>query len=511
MESIPLETDSSLRKAAENVFHEQKVALFIVAYNAEKYIEKTLSRIPEWCRPLFAEIFVIDDSSQDQTVTAAITAGKSLGLKNFSVMRTPKNQGYGGNQKIGYTYAIKKDYDIVILLHGDGQYPPEFLPDLVACYTDPSVDAAFGSRMIIRTDALRGGMPLYKWVGNQILTSVENAILGTKLSEFHSGYRSYRTGSLKRIPFHLNSNDFHFDTDIIIQLVLQKSHIVEIPMPTHYGDEVCHVNGMKYAWDCFKSATKSRLHQAGIFFQPNFEITTGEEIRNYQLKKAKTSLHAFILRQPWREKDAVADLGANDGLLAQKVAEHGSSVTAVDMTIPETVSGIKTVQMDLNEDISQKLGTTSFNKVIALDVIEHLHTPEQSTEQIHGILQSEGILYASTANIGYIVMRLTLLLGWFNYGKKGILDRTHHRLFTIGSFKRLLQNAGFDIMCIKGFGPPIIDAFGNSFFWRIIDHACSLLAKVYPRLFAFNFLIIARKRASTEENLLSTEKILTPF
>lgn len=493
------------REAAEKVFHEQKVALFVVAYNAEKYIEKTLSRIPTWCRPLFSEIYIIDDSSQDQTVATAVTTGKALGFTNFSVMQTPKNQGYGGNQKIGYTYAIKKDYDIVILLHGDGQYPPEFLPDLVACYADSSVDAAFGSRMIIRTDALRGGMPLYKWVGNQILTSVENAILGTKLSEFHSGYRSYRAAALKRIPFHLNSDDFHFDTDIIIQLVLQKNRIVEIPMPTHYGDEECHVNGMKYAWDCFKSAAKSRLHQAGIFFQPNFEVTTGEEIRNYQLKQAKTSLHAFILRQPWREKDTIADLGANDGLLSQRIADHGSSVTAVDMTIPETVPTVKTVQMDLNDDIATKLGFASFNKVVALDVIEHLHAPEQSAEQIHKILQPDGILYASTANIGYIVMRLTLLLGWFNYGKKGILDRTHHRLFTIGSFKRLLQNAGFDVLCIKGFGPPIVDAFGNSLFWRIIDQICSLLAKTYPRLFAFNFLIIARKRDSIQEKAFTTE------
>lgn len=504
MKPNSLETDSSLRKAAEKVFHEQKVALFVVTYNAEKHIEKTLSRIPDWCRRLFSEIYIIDDSSQDQTVPTALEAGKSLGLSNFSVMRTPRNQGYGGNQKIGYTYAIKKDYDIVILLHGDGQYPPEFLPDLVTCYADPSVDAAFGSRMIIRTDALRGGMPLYKWIGNQILTSVENAILGTKLSEFHSGYRSYRTTALEKIPFHLNSDDFHFDTDIIIQLVLQKSRIVEIPMPTHYGDEECHVNGMKYAWDCFKSAIKSRLHQAGIFFQPNFEITE-HETRNYQLKQAKTSLHAFILRQPWRKRDIVADLGANDGLLSQKIAEYGSSVTAVDMTIPETVSGVSTVQMDLNENIAEKLGSASFNKVVALDVIEHLHTPEQSTEQIHEILQPDGILYASTANIGYIIMRLTLLLGWFNYGKKGILDRTHHRLFTIGSFKRLLQNTGFDIMCIKGFGPPIVDAFGNSFFWRVIDQACALLARAYPRLFAFNFLIIAKKRNSTQEKTLSTE------
>jgi len=504
MESTPKKTGSGINAEAQKVFAEQKVALFIVAYNAEKHIQKTLQRIPEWCRPLFSEIYVIDDSSPDRTFSETLTTGESLGWKNFSVMKTPQNQGYGGNQKIGYTYAIEKKYDIVVLLHGDGQYPPEYIPEMVARYADAKTDAVFGSRMIVRSDALRGGMPLYKWIGNQVLTSIENAILGTHLSEFHSGYRSYRTGLLKRIPFHLNSDDFHFDTDIIIQLVLQKSRIVEIPIPTCYGDEECHVNGMKYAWNCFKSAIKSRLHQAGIFFQPNFEIPENKE-RNYRLKQAKTSLHSFILHLPWKRGETVVDLGANDGRLAQAIARQGSVVTAVDMNIPETVPGVRTVQIDLNQNIAEKLGQSIFDTALALDVIEHLYSPERSVEQIHTLLKPNGLLYASTANIGYIIMRLTLLLGWFHYGKKGILDRTHHRLFTIGSFKRLLQNAGFDILSIEGFGPPIVDSFGHSLFWKYLDRVAWFLAKVYPRLFAFNFLIVTKKRASIQEKTMLTE------
>ena len=413
-------------------------------------------------------------------------------------MKTPINQGYGGNQKIGYTYAMQKNYDIVILLHGDGQYPPESIPNIVASYADLKTNAVFGSRMMVRYDALHGGMPFYKWIGNQILTAIENFILGTDLSEFHSGYRSYRLNALKKIPFCLNSDDFHFDTDIVIQLVLQKNKILEIPIPTYYGNEKCHVNGLKYAWNCFKSAVKSRLHRAGIFFQPNFEMPENE-IRNYHLKKSATSLHSYILNLPWKAEERVADLGANDGLLSEKIAQKGPAVTAVDINIPEKLLGVQTIKMDLNNNFEPSLKKESFHKIVALDILEHLHSPEKSIEKIHQLLKTKGILYASTANIGYIVMRLTLLLGWFNYGKRGILDQTHHRLFTIGSFKRLLQNAGFKIIKIKGFGPPIIDSFGNHIFWRSIDRLCWILARIYPKLFAFNFLITAQKKLSIEE------------
>ncbi|MFA9262200.1 MAG: bifunctional glycosyltransferase/class I SAM-dependent methyltransferase [Undibacterium sp.] len=488
---------------AHTVFKKYKVALFIVAYNAEKQIAKTLSRIPEWCRPLFAEIFVIDDASTDTTVENARSAGRTLGLENFSIMRTPSNQGYGGNQKIGYSYAIWQDFDIVILLHGDGQYAPEKLPDIVAGYADPSVGAVFGSRMINRADALRGGMPLYKWVGNQVLTRIENAILGTSLSEFHSGYRSYRTSTLKKIPFTLNSDGFHFDTDIIIQLHLVGERICEIPMPTFYGDEECRVDGMKYAWNCLKSVIKSRLHQAGFFFQPNFEFPE-ETVRNYQMKMADTSLHAYVLQQKWNRGERVVDLGANDAVLSRKIAASGATVTAVDTNLPKNISDIEAFRLDLNTDFPKAFSGRTFDTVIALDVIEHLYSPEASANRIYQLLEEKGFLLASTANISYIIMRFTHLFGWFNYGKRGILDRTHHRLFTIHSFRRLLENAGFRIVRIKGFGPPILDSFGNGFIWRLADRISAFLADTWPSLFAFNFLLIARKTPTSQEKMFDT-------
>ena len=260
---------------------------------------------------------------------------------------------------------------------------------------------------------------------------------------------------------------------------------------------------MRYAWNCLKSVTKSRLHQAGFFFQPNFESVNGLT-GDYQVKSAPSSLHTYILRLPWVSGEAVADLGANTGVLAQKIAARGPIVTAVDNIIPKDVPGISAVTADLNGEFSTFLGSNHFNTVVALDVIEHLYAPEQAAKQMIQILKPNGILCASTANIGYIIVRIMLLFGWFNYGKKGILDRTHHRLFTLHSFQRLLEQAGFRVIRIRGFGPPIIDAFGNTFLWRSIDQVSAFLARTWPTLFAFNFLIIAKKVPTTVERTIAT-------
>lgn len=167
------------RRSAEKVLQTQRVAIFIVTYNAARHIEQTIDRIPNWIRAKLAEIFVIDDNSSDDTFTIlqALPAEKK---HNLSVFATPSNQGYGGNQKLGYTYAMEQGHDIVILLHGDGQYAPEYLPFIIAEYDAPEIDAVYGSRFL--GNPLKGsrggrGMPLYKWLGNRMLTAFSNIVI----------------------------------------------------------------------------------------------------------------------------------------------------------------------------------------------------------------------------------------------------------------------------------------------------------------------------------------------
>ena len=146
-----------------------------------------------------------------------------------TVLYNARNQGYGGNQKLGYAYAIRHGFDFVVLLHGDGQYAPESIPDLLQPLLDGAADAVFGSRMLVAGAARRGGMPLYKYVGNRILTWFQNRMLGAHLSEFHSGFRAYRVSALAALPFERNSNVFHFDTEIIIQFLMAGFRVAEVP------------------------------------------------------------------------------------------------------------------------------------------------------------------------------------------------------------------------------------------------------------------------------------------
>ena len=227
----------------------ERVLIFIVAFNAEKTILNVLNRIPASIAKLDHQILIIDDCSHDKTFSTTIKNLEQFQTFNIKILFNPEKQGYGGNQKLGYHYAIEKDFDLMVLLHGDGQYAPELLEEMLSAIVRANADAVLGSRMMSSLSALRGGMPLYKFVGNKILTAIQNYFLKTRLSEFHSGYRAYRVQTLAKIPFELNTNDFHFDTEILIQLILGKFLIKEIPIPTYYGDEICHVNGLLYAWN----------------------------------------------------------------------------------------------------------------------------------------------------------------------------------------------------------------------------------------------------------------------
>ena len=227
-----------------------KIGIFIIAYNAVNHLIKTINRVPAETYAQVEEIFVIDDCSKDDTYMAALGYKHTENIEKLTVHRNEKNQGYGGNQKVGYQYAIDRGLDIVALVHGDGQYAPEALPLLLEPLVKGEADMVFGSRMSEPGRALKGGMPLYKYAGNRILTYAQNKLSGMNLSEYHSGYRLYSVAALKQIPFQSFTNNWHFDTQIILALAERNMRIKELPIPTYYGDEICHVNGIPYAAHC---------------------------------------------------------------------------------------------------------------------------------------------------------------------------------------------------------------------------------------------------------------------
>ncbi len=242
-----------------------KIGVLIVAYNAQDTLTKVLDRIPKDFAPRIDSILVCDDASTDATHNVGLQYQSNSRLP-LTIVRHEVNLGYGGNQKTGYQWALENNLDLVVLLHGDGQYAPEYLPQMVEPIVAGQADVVFGSRMITQGGARQGGMPLYKFVGNKILTFFQNRLAKVSLTEWHSGYRAYSVAALRKVNFLKNSDYFDFDSQIILQMIGARQRIIEIEIPTFYGDEISRVNGIKYGLKILLHTLKFRLSSNKSYF-----------------------------------------------------------------------------------------------------------------------------------------------------------------------------------------------------------------------------------------------------
>lgn len=486
----------------------KRLLIFIVAYNAEKTIEDVLRRIPHDLGETYnVEVLIIDDSSQDGTFERGHEMKHAEDLPfALHVLFNPVNQGYGGNQKLGYHFAIENGFDFVALVHGDGQYAPECLPELLKPLADGEADAVFGSRMMARGEALRGGMPYYKYVGNKILSWFENRMLRTQLTEFHSGYRIYSVAALKRIPFHLNTNVFHFDTEIIIQFVFAGLRIRELPIPTYYGDEICHVDGLKYAWDVVKAVLVSRAQELNLLYDRKFDCRSDDiENAHYEIKRGYRSPHTEALARV-QAGERVLDLGCAGGYMGALLRQTlRANVTGVDMfPLGENIELDAFFRHDLNAD-TLPVTVADYDCVLMLDVIEHLLSPEDFVDLLRrsSAASPNTKLIVSTGNVAFAITRFLHLFGMFNYGKRGILDITHTRLFTFATLRRLFEQAGFDVTETIGIPVPFPLAFGDNAFSKALLKANQALIRVWKSMFSYQMFFVVQARP-TLETLLET-------
>ena len=467
--------------------HEPRIGVLVVAYNAEATLEKTLGRIPLEFRSRIAEILVMDDASHDSTFLAGWRWSQEEGAPPTLVMRHTKNLGYGGNQKAGYALAMERGLDIVVMLHGDGQYAPELLAEMVAPIERGEADAVFGSRMMQSGGARGGGMPLYKWLGNRVLTRLENSLLGTELTEFHSGYRAYRVSALQELLIERNTDAFDFDTQIIVQLIDAGKRIVEIPVPTYYGDEICYVNGMKYAKDVVKDVLEYRLALKGFGTCP--WVPKAED---YAFKEGDGSSHATILSMlAALPPSRILDLGCSGGLFAERVRKLGHTVTGVDYI---EIPGVRDrtdrfVLADLNEGLPPGIGR-DYDLAVAGDVIEHLARPERLLREVRDALRPGGEMLLSVPNFGHWYSRLRVALGVFDYDRRGILDETHLRFFTRASLRRTVTRAGYDLLDLSATGSPFVQLAGSGgAVARIAAAASRALVRLRPTVFGYQYVV----------------------
>jgi glycosyltransferase involved in cell wall biosynthesis len=234
-----------------------KVLVVMPAYNAALTLEMTWQAIPPGS---VDEVLLVDDSSKDDTLRVA----SDLNIKTIA---HPHNVGYGGNQKTCYLEALRTGADVIVMLHPDGQYDPILLPDLVKPIVDGDADLVLGSRMMDPGGAREGGMPLYRYICNKALTSIENQALERNFSELHTGYRAYSRSFLETVPFLRNSNDFVFDTQIIAQAVSFRQRIVEVPIHTKYFPEASSTSmpaNIRYGLGTLWTMVQHRLHAHGL-------------------------------------------------------------------------------------------------------------------------------------------------------------------------------------------------------------------------------------------------------
>ena len=457
-----------------------KIGIVVVAYNAAATLATVLDRIPDEFVDRIDGILVCDNASEDPTYLVGLGYQQARDRPlPLTVIRQERNLGYGGNQKTGYRWAIEQGYDIAVLLHADGQYAPEMLPDVVAPLEAGEADAVFGSRMMVRGDARRGGMPLYKYVGNKILSTFENRVVGTDLSEWHSGYRAYSVAALKDIAFEQNSDEYDFDTGIILQLHDAGKRIVEIPIPTFYGDEISYVNGMRYAKDIVGDVLRYRFAKLGV------SPATPEAGAPAVAPELAAGLGARV--SAWlsgRRAGRVLVVAPSDVLSTSvdRLTDRGHEV------LPVALDKLHDPWPAVREALGSGAdGAAGFDTIVACSLLERLRDPAEALRELSRNLRPGGTVVLSVANVSHWYPRAMLASGRFSYRGHGVLAEENLRFFTQRSLMALFKSSGLRARRWEARGLTSADPAPAPGKWSARADALGLT--VAPGLFAATWLV----------------------
>jgi SAM-dependent methyltransferase len=503
-----------LSRREEKDPHRGKILVVVVAYEAERHVVETFERIPEAVLSDPEVDFVcLDDGSSDAGADLLAGWAAERELDNLTVLHNPVNQGYGGNQKLGYRLAVEGGYEFVVLLHGDGQYAPELLSLFIETWRRDHPDVVLGSRIAEPGGARRGGMPFYKLIGNRVLTAIQNSLTGLGLSEYHTGYRGYSTAFLSRVPFELDTNDFHFDTEILLQGAHLGSRIVEFPIPTRYAGEVSRVagfSGVRYGINVLRATLGFRMHQFGMFTSLRYRDLGHSRYRDKT--EMLYSSHRLALEAIRRIKPKrVLDLGCGPGAVAGACRQMGAEVVGVDLVEPPPGTVSEFFRADLDTD-PVPVDPFDFDCVLLLDVIEHLSEPERfliglRNASRHPAYRESPTFVISTPNVAFAAIRANLLLGRFTYADRGIMDVTHKRLFTRSSLTGALRDCGYEIRSVEPVPVPFENIVsGHPRLGRVLTRLASILSHIWPTMFAFQFICVCEPRPGVSQILIASEQ-----
>jgi len=408
-------------------------------------------------------------------------------------LESPEFPGYGEQAKLSFDYAQEHGIDAVVILDDELRYPLELVWDLLRPVLHGKADMVLGIPVgeAVRQHSSPDDPRYLVQPGARFTSKLLNGLTKAKLRGWHCGFRAYKVVSLGRLPYQCNASSRMFNTEIIIQYLLSGMSIAEVPVPGYRHQELGFAGKVRFAIEMVRASGLSVLHRMNLFYQRQFDLV--EPLDVYGLKLGYASSHTMALEQV-PHGSRVLDIGCGAGALADLLQQRGCSVHGLDQHAQLACPGLDDyTRLDL--DVKRhSFQTAGYDRILLLDVLEHLRFPEKLLEHIRqGTAGSaKPLLVVSVPNVAFFIIRLRLLFGSFHYGKLGILDLTHTRLFTEGAIALLLRQTGYRVESVAGIPAPYPKAIGAGWLSRMLLAVNSGLIRVSRGLFSYQLLLTAR-------------------
>lgn len=461
-----------------------KILVYLIAYDPKSALSRTLNNFSSSFISDSAfelEVLIIHDTSINSTDKEPYTnriLGSSIPI---TIITNPFEVGHGGNQKLAFDYAIDGGFNILVSMQENDKCSPENFIKLIEPLLTGDAQAVFG------------------FEAKRFLQILNPLIIQPDCS-------AYCTKALSTIPFHLNSNLLDFNIDVLIQLNIKKARIENISIPASIGNDTHHFSVLEYTHKIIFCSLARKLHNLGIFYNPKYDLNPSNP---YQSKFHFYSSHSKSLEYI-KGNEKILSLGSGPIELVEPFIKKGAKVSILDQYIDQNMSGNceEAISMDLDSlDLNSLKTNDRFDLILALDIIEHLKSPEKLLEELSRdkrLINAKIII--TTPNIAFIVIRAMLLFGQFNYGNRGILDITHTRLPTFRSLKRMLTQSGYKIEKLEGIPVPFPIVINNHLISSALIGINNLLIKLAPSLFSFQIYCEARIGCSSHILLKATKE-----
>jgi len=486
-----------------------RIALFVFDCADTGSLKRVLDRIPDPVAAWFEEIVIVQDRSvaEQRPVRRDRLARE---YANFRIHRLPRDAGFGGARKAAFEYALRKHFDHVVFMRGDGLHPPEELPALVRPILDDPDQVVFAYRRLRLPDAPGSWKLIPNLIAHTLATGFQNRLLGLRLRDYHSSFRLYSMRAVERMPYQLNSDDHRFDTQLVIQCRVLGVPVREVPVGPLWREYATNATGLLEVLRASRCAVDYRLHQLHVFRLGNYFVDEGVR---YTFKHSETGSHMQIVRAI-APGSSVLDLGCSQGLLARPLRDKGVRVTGVDIAPPSGAASDleQYFQRDLDLPLDLPFGR-EFDYVVVSDVIEHLRNRTQLLRRARTFLKEGGRLIISTPNIALWFYRLSLLVGRFEYGPRGVLDETHVHLFTRATFRREVEKAGFYVLSERVTALPfeiVFESTGRSRLVRGLNRVYHTLARLWPTMFAYQHILEAEITTLDDESIVDPDRAPEP-